>query len=168
MNNFVFSQDPILYNSTIPQQPQNEVDIKRQLDSIMAQYQALQQKQSAPPPSPVTTEKPPQDYLGELDDILNSMDPTIIETLSANEEYIQLNNSIQQDIQLAIMKEVKWKINSNPESIKTIKRIREIIDFAKQEKENEDRKNISEISDYIMNYSDMTFNEYKRLKNKTI
>jgi hypothetical protein len=166
MNNFVFSQDPILYNSTIPQQPQNELDIKRQLDSIMAQYQALQQKQSIPPPS--TTERPPYDYLGELDDLLNNMDPTILESLSVNEEYIQLNNSIQQDIQLAIMKEVKWKINSNPESIKTINRLKEIIDTVKHERDNEDRKNMSELSDYIKNYSDMTFNEYKRLKNKTI
>jgi hypothetical protein len=68
---------------------------------------------------------------------------------------------------MAIMKEVKWKINSNQESVKTINRIKEIINTFKQEKDNEDRKNMSELTDYIKNYSDMTFNEYKRLKNKS-
>ena len=29
---------------------------------------------------------------------------------------------------------------------------------------NEDKKNIAELTDYIQNYSDMTFNEYKQLK----
>lgn len=165
MNNFVFSQDPILYSSTIPQQPQNESDIKRQLDTIMAQYQALQQKQQQPiPPSPSPT--PPVDYLGELDDLLKNTDPDILNILSENVEFNQLNNMIQQDIQAAIMKEVKWKINSNQESVKTINRIKEIIDSTKQERDSEDKKNMSELTDYIKNYSDMTFNEYKRLKNK--
>ena len=164
MNNFVFSQDPILYSSTIPQQPQNESDIKRQLDTIMAQYQALQQKQQPTPPT--TPQTPVVDYLGELDDLLKNTDPDILNILSENTEFAQLNNMIQQDIQAAIMKEVKWKINSNQESIKTINRIKEMIDSAKHERDNEDKKNMSELTDYIKNYSDMTFNEYKRLKNK--
>lgn len=165
MNNFVFSQDPILYSSTIPQTPQNESDIKRQLDTIMAQYQALQQKQQQPlPPSP--SPAPQIDYLGELDDLLKNTDPDILNILSENVEFTQLNNMIQQDIQAAIMKEVKWKINSNQESVKTINRIKEIIDSTKQERDSEDKKNMSELTDYIKNYSDMTFNEYKRLKNK--
>ena len=166
MNNFVFSQDPILYNPTIPQTtPQNEADIKRQLDSIMIQYQALQQKQNQQPPTPPIEKTP--DYLGELDDMLKNIDPGIMDALSEDAEFVQLNNSIQQDIQIAIMKEVKWKINSNQESVKTINRIKEIINTFKQEKDNEDRKNMSELTDYIKNYSDMTFNEYKRLKNKS-
>ena len=162
MNNFVFSQDPILYNPTIPQTtPQNEADIKRQLDSIMVQYQALQRKQNQQPP-----QEKMQDYLGELDDIIKNTDPEMLEALSEDAEFVQLNNSIQQDIQAAIMKEVKWKINSNQESVKTINRIKEIITAFKQEKDNEDKRNMSELTDYIKNYSDMTFNEYKRLKNK--
>ena len=167
MNNFVFSQDPILYNSTVPApQPQNELDIKRQLDAIMAQYQNLQQKQNQTLVPPI--EKPQIDYLGDLDDLLKNTDQDILEVLSSNIEFTQLNNSIQQDIQSAIMKEVKWKINNNPESIKTINRIKEIINEVKHERDSEDKKNMSELTDYIKNYSDMTFNEYKRLKNKTL
>jgi hypothetical protein len=40
----------------------------------------------------------------------------------------------------------------------------EIIDNYNRNKANEDKKNIAEIADYIQNYSDMTFNEYKKLK----
>lgn len=166
MNNFVFSQDPILYGSTIPQQPQNEIDIKRQLDAVMAQYQNLQQRQSQP--CPTVQDKPQIDYLGELDDLIKNTDQNILEGLSENEEFIQLNNSIQQDIQAAIMKEVKWKINNSQESVKTINRIKEMVNEATREKDSEDKRNMSELTDYIKNYSDMTFNEYKRLKNKTL
>jgi hypothetical protein len=40
----------------------------------------------------------------------------------------------------------------------------EIIDNYNRNKANEDKKNIAEITDYIQNYSDMTFNEYKQMK----
>jgi hypothetical protein len=34
----------------------------------------------------------------------------------------------------------------------------------KNAQEVEDRKSLSELNEYIMHYSDMTFNEYKQLK----
>ena len=37
---------------------------------------------------------------------------------------------------------------------------------AKKEKNDENNKNLMELNDYIKNYSDLTFNEYKQLKNK--
>jgi hypothetical protein len=162
MNNFVFSQDPLLYSSTLPQVPQSEVDIKKQLDSVMAQYQALQQKRGEEPP--IQKQESKIDYLGELDSMIHDTDPDIIELLQVDEEYIQLNNMIQLAIQGAIMKEVKWKLNEDKDVIGYVNRLKEIIKSAQKEKESEERKNILEINEYIKNYSDMTFNEYKRLK----
>jgi hypothetical protein len=40
----------------------------------------------------------------------------------------------------------------------------DIIDYYSKNKANEDKKNIAELTDYIQNYSDMTFNEYKKMK----
>ena len=40
----------------------------------------------------------------------------------------------------------------------------DIIDSHNRDKAQEDKRNIAEIADYIQNYSDMTFNEYKKLK----
>ena len=36
--------------------------------------------------------------------------------------------------------------------------------MANKEKNDEDKKNMAELNDYIKNYPDLTFDEYKRLK----
>lgn len=161
MNNFVFSQDPLLYNATSPQQyyPQNDMDIKRQLDTVLAQYQALQQKQPPKEPEPQV-----EDHLGILDDMVRNSDPAIIESLNSNQEFVQINGWIQQMIQAEIMKSVKHSLNTNPEVISKISRAKDIIREVKINQETEDRRSLNELNDYITNYSDMTFNEYKQFK----
>lgn len=162
MNNFVFSQDPLLYSQIVPQQ-NNESDIKRQLNDMMIQYHSLQQQQQTPPPQ-YEYKEPPKDYLGNLDGTLKNLSNDVTEVLYADIEFVQLNSSIQQLIQEEIMRAVKWKINSNPDAVRKIERLQEIILAANKENENEQKKNLSELNDYIKNYSDMTFNEYKKLK----
>lgn len=158
MNNFVFSQDPILYNSTIPQYQQDPGEIKKQLDVVMAQYQQLQQnKPEAPQQSPV-------DYLGELDSILANLDDNDVQILNQDQEFVELNNAIQQAIQTEIINSIKWKINSNPEISSKVSRIKTIVTGVKKEREIEQRRSMNELNDYIQNYSDMTFNEYKKIK----
>lgn len=160
MNNFVFSQDPLLYNATQPQYyPQNDMDIKRQLDTVLAQYQALQQKQPPKEPEPQI-----EDHLGNLDEMVRTADPAIIEALNSHQEFIQINNWIQQMIQMEIMKSVKHTLNANPEVISKISRARDIIREVRVAQETEDRKSLNELNDYITNYSDMTVNEYKQFK----
>ena len=108
MNNFVFSQDPLLFQSLIPQQNNNFQegnDLKQQYETIMAQYQAMQQK--LPPQSS------PKDYLGELDNMTKDLDEDIVEKLSANIDYARINSELQYLIQEEMLKNVKWKINSN-------------------------------------------------------
>ena len=165
MNNFVFSQDPLLYSQIVPQQ-NNDADIKRQLNDMMVQYHALQQQQQLPPPQPPQYEpkEPPKDYLGDLDITLKNLNSDVADSLSKDPEFIQLNATVQQMIQDEIMRVVKWKINSNQDAVRKIERLKEIVVLANKEKENEQKKNLSELNDYIKNYSDMTFNEYKQLK----
>lgn len=158
MNNFVFSQDPLLYNQTIPSHQPTDLDIKRQLDTVMAQYQALQQ-QKPPQQSEVI-----EDHIGSLDNMVKNLDAVLLDSLNADPEFIQLNTWIQQAIQTEIMKSIKPKLNSNPEVVNKINRTKEIIQGLKTAQETEDRRSLSELNDYITNYSDMTFNEYKQLK----
>jgi hypothetical protein len=47
-----------------------------------------------------------------------------------------------------------------------MERLKDIITSAKKEKTDENNRNLMELNDYIKNYSDLTFNEYKQLKNK--
>lgn len=158
MNNFVFgSTDPLLYSNIVPrQQEYNEPDIKRQLDSVMQQYQQLQQNRAPEPPV--------KDWLGDFDKALKSLDAEVADALSMDQEFVQLNNIIQQDIQNEIMVSIKWKLNNKQETVQRVKRLMDIIDNYNRSKANEDKKNLSEIADYIQNYSDMTFNDYKKLK----
>lgn len=157
MNNFVFGSDPLLYSSTMPRQEYiSEPDIKRQLDNVMQQYQQLQQQ--------TKQESPQRDWIGEFDKLLKDLDPSVVESISKDQEFSQLNAEIQQDIQAEIMSTIKWRLNGNSNVSQRIKRAIDIVTYYQQNKVNEDKKNISELNDYIQNYSDMTFNEYKKMK----
>ena len=159
MNNFVFSQDPLLYTALANRQaPQVEYDMKKQLDEAMAQYQALSQQNTS-------SQKPQQkDYLGEIDEMVRDLDEDVALTLSSDIEYLKINEDLQKMIQEEMMRNVKWKINANPDAINKMSRLKELIVAAKKTKSDEDRKVMADINDYIKNYSDLTFEEYKQLK----
>lgn len=160
MNNFVFSQDPLLYASlTNRQNPQAEFDMRRQLDEAMAQYQALSQQ--SPPAQQKVQQK---DYLGEIDDIVRGLDSDTMLMLNADVEYIKINDDLQKMMQEEMMRSVKWKINSNPEAVTKMERMKELIQNVKKAKDEENRKVMADINEYITQYSDLTFDEYKQLK----
>jgi hypothetical protein len=160
MNNFVFSQDPLLYATLSNRQMgQNDFEMKKQLDDAIKQYQFL--SQNVPLNNQVQNSK---DYLGELDDLIRGLDEDITLVLSSDIEYLKINEEIQKMIQEEMMKSVKWKINSNPDAVNKMERIKELISVAQKNKSDEDRKNMADINEYIKNYSDLTFEEYKQLK----
>lgn len=159
MNNFVFSQDPLLFQSVIPQRSsiQQENDaIKQQYETVMNQYQNMQQK---------IQQGPTKDYLGELDSLTKDVDPDVAERLSADPDYVRINAELQLLIQEEMLSNVKWRINNNQDAVNRINRLKDIILIAKKEKNDENNRNMMELNDYIKNYSDLTFDEYKQLKN---
>lgn len=160
MNNFVFSQDPLLYTSLMARQsPQNEADLRQQLNEAILQYQSLNQ---APPQQPQqSTEK---DYLGEIDRMIGELDEEIVLNLTSDVEYVKLQDDLQKIIQEEMLKSIRWKVNSNPTAITKMERLKELIVGAKKSKTEEDRRIIADINDYVKNYSDLTFEEYKQLK----
>ena len=164
MNNFVFgASDPLLYNNIIPNGQNalygSENDIKRQLDSVMQQYQQLQQSKQAETPQN-------KDWVGDFDNTLKGLDVDVANALMEDQEFVQLNAVLQNDIQNEIMLSIKWKLNGKQDTVHRIKRMLDIIDNYNRDKANNDKKNIAELTDYIQNYSDMTFNDYKKLKLK--
>lgn len=164
MNNFVFgASDPLLYNNIIPNGQNalygSENDIKRQLDNVMQQYQQLQQSKQAETPQN-------KDWVGDFDNTLKGLDSDVANALMEDQEFVQLNAVLQNDIQNEIMLSIKWKLNGKQDTVHRIKRMLDIIDNYNRDKANNDKKNIAELTDYIQNYSDMTFNDYKKLKLK--
>jgi hypothetical protein len=157
MNNFVFSQDPLLYTALSKQSPQTEYDMKKQLDDAMAQYQAFQAQQNSQKPQV-------KDYLGEIDDMVKDLDEDVVLSLNSDMEYLKINDELQKMIQEEMMRSVKLKINSNPDAVSKMERLKQLIVSAKKQKSEDDRKIMADINDYIKNYSDLTFEEYKQLK----
>lgn len=153
MNNYIFSQDPLLFQRPL-QQPMDDGQLRLQLEQAMQQYQNLQPQ--APQPS--------KDHLGELDNMMKGLDADIAQILLEDDEYISINNELQSMIQEEIMKSIRWKINSNQVAIQKIDKLKEIIKNANKERELEEKRNMQELNDYIKNYSNMTFDEYKKLK----
>ena len=68
-------------------------------------------------------------------------------------------------IQTEIMKSVKHSLNTNPEVISKISRAKDIIREVRVAQETEDRRSLNELNDYMKNYSHLTFQEYKKIKN---
>lgn len=160
MNNFVFSQDPLLYTSLMARQnPQNEAELRQQLNDALIQYQTMNQ-----PPQPQSQPQVEKDYLGEVDKMVSELDEDIVLVLSADAEYLKLQDDLQKMIQEEMMRSIRWKINSNPKAISKMDRLKELIVAAKKNKSDEDRRIMADINDYVKNYSDLTFEEYKQLK----
>jgi uncharacterized protein YgfB (UPF0149 family) len=63
-----------------------------------------------------------------------------------------------------MMRNIKWKINTNPDAISKMDKLKELITNAKRAKAEEEKKVMADINEYIRNYSDLTFEEYKQLK----
>lgn len=158
MNNFFVNQDPLLFRNTYssPYDTDTESEMRQQLDDALIQYRNAQQR-----PMPQNA----KDYLGELDILLKNLNGSTVEFLNSNEEYQRLNAELQGMIQQEIMSSVKWRLNNNSSAIKNIQHQREIIENANKMVQAEERKSLSELNDYVKNYSNITFDEYKRIKN---
>ena len=136
-----------------------EDDIKNQLNDAIMQYKLLQQKENQIPTTYI------KDYIGELDNIVKNVgESTMSEILNNNSEYRKLNNELQEIIQYELMMTIKGKLNNNQNAINNIQRQIAIINDAKTKVEDEQRRNLSELNDYVKNYSNITFDEYKKIK----
>jgi vacuolar-type H+-ATPase catalytic subunit A/Vma1 len=96
--------------------------------------------------------------------MVSELDSDVVTALSTDVEYLKLQDDLQKMVQEEMLKSVRWKINTNPTAITKMERLKELIGAAQKNKNDEDRKVMADINDYIKNYSDLTFDEYKQLK----
>lgn len=149
-NNFYLNSDPLLFSS---QQYRNEDNF----NNMMTQYQMMQQQMNK-------QQFIQRDYVDELDKMLKSTDQSCISALNSNAEYQKLNMELQAMIQNEIMSLIKSKLNCNQNAVRNIERQIEILKETNSIVEDEKRKNLNELNDYIKNYSNITFDEYKKKK----
>lgn len=109
-------------------------------DSLFQQYQNL------------TT-----DFYSLLQKEMGTLSEVEITELSKYQPYIDANTKLGVLVQSELLNLVKTKINANPEVIKNV------IESVKAYKKERD-KEINDFQDYIKNFSDMTYKDYKQLK----
>ena len=107
-----------------------------------------------------------KDWIGELDKVMKNLDTSTVEMLNSNQEFVALNGQLQGMVQSEIMSLVKIKLNNIPNATDNIKKQLEIIDNTEKQIKKVEKQNIAELNDYMQNYSNLTFDEYKKLKNK--
>ena len=141
MNNFFLNQtDPLLHNGMYENIP----------NPIL--YQQIQQNQY-------------KDNIGELDDALKSLSPSMVERLSQDQKFSALNAEFQNIVQQELLSVVRNKLNVNPKIQNNIKDQLSIIEETKRNIEQEKEASINEMNDYMNNYAHLTFDEYRRMKN---
>lgn len=135
MNNFYLNNDPL-----IPRPPQMNYYIPDPNSQVV------------------------QDWVGELDKQMKDLDDATVTMLNKNTQFIDLQSTLQNTIQVELMNLVKYKLNSQPSIVDSIKKQLDIIKQTKTQSREEERKSMSEINDYIKNYSSLTFDEYRKIK----
>ena len=106
----------------------------------------------------------PKDWLGELDRTLKNLEPSVLEQLNGSEEFVALHGTVQNTIQEELMNLVKNKLNLSSPIIENVKRQLTIIKDVSNKTKEIERQSMSELSDYMKNYSHLTFDEYKKIK----
>lgn len=161
-NNFFLTQDPLLYQNPYSNQfqpaPADDGQLRQQLNDAYMRYRDAQEK--------VMSQPVVNDYIGDLDKAMKNLSEEATAVLENNEEYLSLSNKLQGIVQAEIMSAIKWKINSNPSAVKIIQRQQELVDNVVRQVQEEEKRNMNELNDYVKNYSSMTFDEYKQTKAK--
>ena len=166
MNIFYHNEDPLLYqrtNSAMFQdgQPINPSQMTDVYDNLYKQQLIKEMQQQ----NNIVQQK---DWIGELDKAMKNLDTSTAEMLNSNQEFVALNGQLQGMIQSEIMSLVKIKLNNIPNATENIKKQLEIIDNAEKQIKKLEKQNMAELNDYMQNYSNLTFDEYKKLKNKEL
>lgn len=100
------------------------------------------------------------DYYSLLQKEIESLNEIERNEITSYTPYIQANNELSNIIQLELINLIKRQLNNNPEIIKNV------IQAIKSYK-NEKHQELSDFNDYIKNFSDITYNDYKKLKDET-
>lgn len=139
MNNFFVNQDPLLPNTSV-----------QQINPLI--YQQIQ-------------ELGIKDNIGELDKTLKSLNQSVLNKLTADVRFNKLNTEFQGAVQQELLSLVRGRLNTNQTVADNIKEQLKIIDEVKRSVESEKEESLNEMNDYMKNYSHLTFDDYKKMKN---
>ena len=97
------------------------------------------------------------DHYSNLEKELQSLSENDITELANFQPYIEANNRLSMIVQAELLSLVKGKLNGNPEVINSV--IGAVREFKKIRQQEQD-----DFQDYIRNYPELTYKEYRELK----
>ena len=164
MNIFYHNEDPLLYQRSQSSFFQDGQQVNpTQMNDMYAHLYKQQLIKEMQQQNNIPQQK---DWIGDLDKMMKNLDNTTAEQLNNNQEFVSLNTQLQSLIQGEIMSLVKMKLNNYPNVGENVKKQMDIIEETEKQIKKVEKQNMSELNDYIQNYSNLTFDEYKKLKNK--
>ena len=103
------------------------------------------------------------DHYSRLEQELQVLSDEDVQDLMKYEPYLKANDTLHMFVQGELLKLVRNHINQYPQVIEDV--ISSIKDF-KKNKEKTQKNFINEFSDYLKNFSDMSYQDYLKLKNE--
>lgn len=103
------------------------------------------------------------DHYSRLEQELQGLSDEDVQDLMKYEAYLKANETLHMIVQGELLKLVRNHINQYPQVIEDV--ISSIKDF-KKNKDKTQKNFINEFSDYLKNFSDMSYQDYLKLKNE--
>lgn len=149
MNNIFLGNDPLLTNK----------DYISRLEQELSQQKSLYNK--------MNEQYAPTDWYGKMEEEFSKLSPQEQMEINNDGEYINAMGVLNAIIATETINMIRNTLNTSERSVGALKSVTEAIYKYKNRKAEENNKAMSEFQEYMQNYSNMTFAEYKQMKNET-
>ena len=162
MSVFYHNDDPLLHQTMFQTSMFNQQANPSNLSDAYAQMykQQLMMEMQQQQQQPLV-----RDWVGDLDKAMIELDSTTAELLNSDSDFSTLSVQLQSLINMELIDLVKIKINTNEKAVDNIKRQMDIMKNTTQKVKEEEKQNFNDLNDYLKNYSHLTFDEYRKIKN---
>lgn len=162
MSVFYHNDDPLLHQTMFQTSMFNQQANPSNLSDAYAQMykQQLMMEMQQQQQQPLV-----RDWVGDLDKAMKELDSTTAELLNSDSDFSTLSVQLQSLINMELIDLVKIKINTNEKAVDNIKKQMDIMKNTTQKVKDEEKQNFNDLNDYLKNYSHLTFDEYRKIKN---
>lgn len=162
MSVFYHNDDPLLHQTMFQTSMFNQQANPSNLSDAYAQMykQQLMMEMQQQQQQPLV-----RDWVGDLDKAMKELDSTTAELLNSDSDFSTLSVQLQSLINMELIDLVKIKINTNEKAVDNIKRQMDIMKNTTQKVKEDEKQNFNDLNDYLKNYSHLTFDEYRKIKN---
>lgn len=113
-----------------------------------------------------SVESPYKDHYLTLEESYVGLTEQDMMTLLNDENFSMLNRQLNGFVESEMMKVIRVNLNKNVEAVKVMNNMVDIVNSYKKRKTDENERIMDEMKDYMANFSDLTFTQYKELKKK--